>query len=189
MPAVAGHEAGARRLDALEAPVGRLAAALERLATRLEEAARAFQQAGNAPGAVATHQVRMALGDANGREDAATASARALVELAGALGDEEAQAAARFMLGTRLAGAADLAGASACFRAARDAQTALGLGHDAAVSAGMLGQVLCAAGAPSEGLDLLRGARATLRDLGSEAADTLSEILDELEAPASEGTP
>jgi hypothetical protein len=45
MPAVAGHEAGARRLDALEAPVGRLAAALERLATRLEEAARVQSKA------------------------------------------------------------------------------------------------------------------------------------------------
>ncbi len=38
MPAV---EAGARPLDVLEAPVGRLAAALERLAARLDEAARA----------------------------------------------------------------------------------------------------------------------------------------------------
>jgi hypothetical protein len=38
MPAA---EPGARLLDVLEAPVGRLAAALERLAARLDEAARA----------------------------------------------------------------------------------------------------------------------------------------------------
>jgi hypothetical protein len=51
----------------------------------------------------------------------------------------------------------------------------------------MLGQVLVVGGAHDEGRALLRGAHATLRDLGSEAADTLLEILNELEAMPSPG--
>jgi len=49
------------------------------------------------------------------------------------------------------------------------------------VSAGMMGQVLVAAGERDEGLALLRGSLGQLDALGSEAADTVREILAELE--------
>jgi tetratricopeptide (TPR) repeat protein len=154
---------------------------------RLEYAARTAAEAGNVGGAVAAHQLRIAAADAHDRLARGTESARALVSLATAAGDPAAAAAAHFMLGTRLAAEADLAGAAGAFRAARDAQAGLGLAHDAAVSAGMLGQVLLVGGAPDEGRTLLREAHATLRDLGSEAADTLLEILNELEGIPSHG--
>jgi hypothetical protein len=46
----------------------------------------------------------------------------------------------------------------------------------------MRGQVLVAAGDADEGLALLRGSLGTLEALGSEAADTVREIIAELEA-------
>lgn len=147
---------------------------------RLDYAVRTLREAENWIGEITVLQLVQAMGDEHDRPDKALAAATELVAAAARTGDREAEAAAHFALATRLAGNADLLGARRAFESARDIQQGLGLSHEAAVSAGMMGQVLVAAGETDEGLALLRGSLAQLDALGSEAADTVREILEEL---------
>ena len=64
---------------------------------------------------------------------------------------------------------------------ANEIQEILGLAHEAAVSQGMLGQVMAAAGDVAGGRLLLQASLARLEALNSEAADTLREVLAELD--------
>lgn len=148
---------------------------------RLDYAARSLAEAGNLVGAIAMLQLFATAAEDHERPDLAVKATKGMVAAAAKTGDKEAEAAAHFTLATRLAGVGDLAGAAAHFRTAQDAQLALGLAHEAAVSAGMLGQVLVADGRRDEGLALVRGSLQQLDALGSEAADTVREILGELE--------
>jgi tetratricopeptide (TPR) repeat protein len=151
---------------------------------RLDYAIRTLREAENWIGEITVLQLMQAMGDEHERPDKAMAAARALVPAAAATGDREAEAAAHFALATRIAGTGDLLGAKRAFEAAHDIQQGLGLSHEAAVSAGMMGQVLVAAGEVDEGLALLKGSLAQLDALGSEAADTVREILAELSPPS-----
>ncbi len=174
-----------RELGAVEVKLGDADTGLARFVA----AAEALVEAGNVPGAVACHQLRIALADEAERPEAALESARALVRLAAQLGDPEAAAAAQFLVATRLAGLGDLAGAELAFRAALDAQLAHGLAHEAAVCRGMLGQVVYVMGREAEGRALLVASHASLAELGSSAADTVHDILHELDAAsAAEGS-
>jgi tetratricopeptide (TPR) repeat protein len=149
---------------------------------RLDYAVRTLREAENWIGEITVLQLVQSLADDHDEPERALRAAIELVEAAGRTNDREAAAAASFALATRLAGSGDLAGAADAFRVAHEAQQALGLTHEAAVSAGMRGQVLVAAGDADEGLALLRGSLGTLEALGSEAADTVREIIAELEA-------
>lgn len=174
-----------RELGAVEAKLGDVDTGLARFIA----AADALLEAGNAPGAVACHQLRIALADESERPEAALESARALVRLAAELGDAEASAAAQFLVATRLAGLGDLTGAELAFRASLAAQEAQGLAHEAAVCRGMLGQVVYVMGRVDEGRALLGASHDALVALGSSAADTVHDILHELDAAsAAEGT-
>jgi tetratricopeptide (TPR) repeat protein len=148
---------------------------------RLRYAVRTLREAESWIGEITVLQLIQALADEHGRPAEALSAATDLVDAAARTGDREAEAAAHFALATRLAGEGDLAGARGRFGAAHDLQQALGLAHEAAVSAGMMGQVMVASGEADEGLALLRGSLGQLDALGSEAADTVREILAELE--------
>jgi tetratricopeptide (TPR) repeat protein len=148
---------------------------------RLDYAIRTLREAESWIGEITVLQLLQSLADEHDRPDTALGAARALVEAAGRTGDKEAEAAAHFALATRIAGEGDLAGAKRHFAHAHDLQHQLGLAHEAAVSAGMIGQVLVAAGEVDEGLSYLRGSLGQLDAMGSEAADTVREILTELE--------
>lgn len=152
---------------------------------RLDYAIRSLRAAENWVGEITLLQLLQQLADEHDRPDKAHNAAVELVEAAGRTGDREAEAAAHFALATRCAGAGDLPGAKRHFSEAHDLQRRLGLGHEAAVSAGMMGQVMVAAGEVDEGLALLRGSLGQLDAMGSEAADTVREILAELEAERS----
>lgn len=147
---------------------------------RLDYAIRTLRDAESWIGEITVLQLLQSVADEHDRPDRALWAARALVDAAGRTGDREAVAAAHFALATRQAGAGDLSGARESFAAACDLQQALGLAHEAAVSAGMLGQVMVAAGDVEGGLALLKGSLGQLDAMGSEAADTVREILDEL---------
>ncbi len=149
---------------------------------RLDYAVRSLRDAESWVGEITVLQLLQALADEHGRPEKAVQAATELIAAAGRTGDQEAEAAAHFALATRLAGHGDLAGARRHFASAHDLQQKLGLAHEAAVSAGMIGQVLVAAGEVDEGLSYLRGSLGQLDAMGSEAADTVREILAELEA-------
>ena len=149
---------------------------------RLDYAVRSLRDAQNTIGEITMLQLLLTLADEHGRPDLARKAAEDLVGAAASTGDKEAEAAAHFALATRLAGLGELAGARQHFGAAHAIQQALGLAHESAVSAGMMGQVMLAAGEQDEGLAMLRGSLAQLEALGSEAAESVREILAELEA-------
>ncbi|MDP2306559.1 MAG: hypothetical protein Q8P18_11100 [Pseudomonadota bacterium] len=176
MKDVEGRANVLRELAGVEFSLGLAEDAFE----RLDYAVRTLRDAENWIGEITMLQLVQAMGDEHDQPDKALGAAKALVAAAGRTGDREAEAAAHFALATRLAGNADLLGAKLAFESARDIQQGLGLSHEAAVSAGMMGQVLVAAGETDEGLALLRGSLAQLDALGSEAADTVREILQEL---------
>jgi tetratricopeptide (TPR) repeat protein len=147
----------------------------------LSYAARTLRQVGNVVGEIAMLQALAEAADAAGKTDAALAAATKLVTAAARTGDREAEAGAWFMLATRAAGAADLDTAARAFRTANEIQEVIGLSHEAAVSQGMLGQVLVARGDIEEGRALLEASLERLVALDSEAADTVREVLAELE--------
>ncbi len=149
---------------------------------RLHYAVRTLREAESWIGEITMLQLIQSLADDHDQPDRALAAAVDLVSAAGRSGDREAEAAAQFALATRYAGMADLDGAKTAFEAAHMLQQGLGLTLEAAVSGGMLGQVMVAAGDTDEGLALLRGSLGQLDALGSEAADTVREILAELSA-------
>ncbi len=174
-----------RELGPLEVALGRVEEGVEHLLRAAELLA---EQGALRPG-IATAQVAMSLADDAGHRDAALSAGKALVALAARTGDAEAVAAATFLLATRLAGAGHLDEAATRFGEAHAAQSALGLQHDAAVSLGMLGQVRVARGEHAAGRAALAESHASLVALGSEAADTVREILEEWTAQdAAEGS-
>ncbi len=174
-----------RELGAVEVKLGDVDTGLARFVA----AADALVDAGNVPGAVACHQLRIALADDAERPEAALESARALVRLATQLGDAEATAASHFLVATRLAGLGDLTGAELAFGACLAGQEAQGLTHEAAVCRGMLGQVVYVMGRIDEGRALLVASHSALEALGSSAAGTVHDILHELDAAsAAEGS-
>ncbi|MDP2317346.1 MAG: hypothetical protein Q8P41_30965 [Pseudomonadota bacterium] len=180
MKDVEGRANVLRELAGVEFSLGLTEEAFE----RLDYAVRTLREAENWIGEITLLQLVQAMGDEHERADRALAAASQLVRAAAATGDREAEAAAHFALATRLAGMGELFPARRSFEAAHTIQQALGLEHEAAVSAGMMGQVLVAAGEVDEGLSYLRGSLAQLDALGSEAADTVREIIEELSPKA-----
>ncbi|MFZ5475878.1 MAG: tetratricopeptide repeat protein [Myxococcota bacterium] len=148
----------------------------------LHYAVKSLREAGNWIGEVTMLQVVQAAADEYGRPELALSAAHATVEAAARTGDREAEAAAHFTLATRLAGAGMLENALEHFEKARDIQLGLGLGHEAAVAGGMIGQVQVAMGRRDDGIANIKGSLAQLDAIGSEAAETLREILGELES-------
>lgn len=167
-----------RELGGVELALDKVDDALEHFAY----AARTLGEDNNFIGEVTMWQLGQATADERERPDFALLAARALVEAAAKTGDREAEAGAHFALATRLATMRELPAAERHFRTASDIQEILGLPHEAAVSAGMLGQILVAQGRKDEGITLLRASHARLAALGSEAADVVGEILAEAEA-------
>lgn len=147
---------------------------------RLQSAVRGYHEQGNPIGEITMLQTILQAAEDHERPEFGVSASQQMIEAATRTGDREAVAAAHFTLATRLAGHGSLDEAAKHFRAAQDGQLALGLQHEAAVSAGMLGQVLVAAGQVDEGVALLKGSLLQLEALGSEAADTVREILAEL---------
>ena len=202
MLAAAGKNAEARRaLD--EALVGRellkdaegRAAVLRELAGlafadgridegfgHLDYAGRSLREAGNVVGEVTLLQLSQSIADEQGRPEHALRLGEQLLDAAARTGDAEAAAAAHFTLATRFAAGQELDRAQAHFSTAMEAQEKLGLEHAAAVSRGMLGQVIVVTGRRDEGLLLIRASLGELERQGSEAAQTLREILTEIEA-------
>lgn len=166
-----------RELGGVELALDEVDDALEHFAY----AAKTLREEGDVVGEVTLLQLLQTSADERDRPDAALTAARDLVDAATRTGDREAEAGAHFALATRLASMRELAASERHFRAARDIQEVIGLAHEAAVSAGMLGQVLVATGRTEEGKDLLRASWTRLSALGSEAADMVKEILDEAE--------
>lgn len=164
-----------RELGGVELAMGEIDEALE----HFDYAARSAGESGNVVGEVTLLQLLQTTADERERPDAALAAARRLVDAAARTGDREAEAGAHFALATRLVGLAELGAAEAHFTTARDIQEVLGLPHEAAVSAGMLGQVFVATGRRSEGVLLLEASLARLEALGSEAAEVVRDILAE----------
>ncbi|MCK6525869.1 hypothetical protein L6R49_31080, partial [Myxococcota bacterium] len=121
--------------------------------------------------------------DADRGAEALQLSAEQL-SIADASGDAAATAAASFVHGARLARLGQTAAAAEPFRRAAALQRALGQLEAAAVSDGMLGQVLVAEGQIDEGAAVLRGAYAALRGLGSPNADDLHELVESLDTPS-----
>lgn len=146
----------------------------------LRYAVRTLRETGNVLGEIAMLQTLAETADHFQQPAEATAAARELVDAAGRVGDREAVAGAYFMLATRQAGLGELGEAAEAFRTANEIQEVLGLAHEAAVSQGMLGQVLVAGGSVPEGVALMRTALSRLEALNSEAADTLRAVLDEV---------
>ncbi len=173
-----GRAATLRELAAAELALGLVDDAIEHLGY----AARTLGQIGNLAGQIAMLQALAEAADGAGKADVALGAARELVTAATQTGDREAEAGAWFMLATRAAGAGDLATATGAFRTANEIQEVLGLAHEAAVSQGMLGQVLAANGDVVDGRVALEAALVRLDALGSEAAETVREVLAELDS-------
>ncbi len=143
-------------------------------------AARCLREVGNFVGEVTMLQLLQSSGEANERNDVAAQAAHDIIEAVRKTGDREAEAGAHFSLATRLAGQADLEGAIKHFNIATEIQEVLGLPHEAAVSRGMMGQVLVAAGRKEEGMVALKASLERLDALGSEAAAVVREVLAEV---------
>lgn len=171
-----GRFAVLRELAEVELRLGEVESGL----SRLDHAVRAAGSIGHRVGEITALQLLQLAADEHGQPERALAAARRLLGAATELGEEEALAAAHFSLATRLASRGELTEAEAAFRSAQQLHRKLGLRHEEAVAAGMLGQVQVASGRP-EGKILLRESLATLEELGSEAAESLREILSELE--------
>ena len=114
------------------------------------------------------------------RSPVRVAAATSSVAAAAKTGDREAEAGAHFMLASRYAAVGDLPNAAKEFKVANEIQEILALPHEAAVSQGMLGQVLVARGDVAEGKAALEASLVRLVALESEAADTVREVLAEL---------
>ena len=175
---VEGRAQVLRELATSEAALGQMDDAYG----HLRYAARSLRDAGNPMGEITMLQLILEMAENAGNSDVTVEAARAMVDAADRTGDAEAGAGARFHLATRLVTAGELVEAGKQFRGAAEAQRALGLAHEAAVSVGMLGQVLVATGQREEGVALLRGALAELEAVGSEAAGMVREILAEVGA-------
>ncbi len=165
-----------RELAAVQVGMGDIDAALG----RLQYAAKTLREDENVLGEVSALQALQTLADEHGRPDRARAAAEALVRATD--GNAEANAAAWFALATRLASAGELPDAERAFTTSMQIQARLGGAHEAAVAAGMLGQVLAAQGRRDEGIKLLKHALTELDRLQSEAAEAVREILTELSA-------
>lgn len=172
-----GRAQALRELAALEFAAGEVEAGFE----RLDYAVRTLREANNFVGEVTMLQLTQAFADEHGREPLGDRCGREMVEAAARTQDPEAIAAAQFALGTRLAGAGDLAGARNAFSAAHALHNQAGQVHEAAVGLGMLGQVAAAMGDP-EGAVMMRESLAALEAMGSEAAEALRPILAEVDA-------
>lgn len=148
----------------------------------LDYAVRTLRDAENHLGELTMLQLLEQSADEHGDPDRARRAAEDLVDAAERSGDREALAATLVSLATRCANAAELEAARRYFARANELQQELGLLEEAAVSEGLLGQVVWAMGDAVEGRAILVKAEASLRRLGSDAADTLRQILDELDA-------
>jgi len=171
-----------RELAGVELATGNVDAAFEHLAY----AVKSVREAGNFVGEVTLLQLLQSSADEHERPDVARQAAIDLLEAAVRSGEREAEAAALVSLATRYANEADLERARRAFERANQIQQELGLPEEAAVSLGMLGQVVWAMGDGAEGKAMLVQAHAALRRLGSDAADMLAEILLELEGDGPE---
>lgn len=171
-----GRAAVLRELAAAELALGQIDDAIDHLGY----AARTLAQVGNVGGEIAMLQALAEAADGAGRPAVALDAARDLVAAARRTGDREAEAGAWFMLGTRAAGQGELTTAAEAFRTAHEVQEVIGLAHESAVSQGMWGQVLAAAGDTEGARAALGASLARLDALGSEAADTVREVLAEL---------
>jgi tetratricopeptide (TPR) repeat protein len=171
-----GRASVLRELASAELALGEASEAIGHLAY----AARTLREVGNIGGEIAMLQALAEAADGAGRPEAALQAASELVEAATRTGDREAEAGAWFMLATRAAGAADLDTAVRAFRTSHEIQEVIGLSHEAAVSLGMLGQVLVARGELEAGRAALTASLVRLDAFGSEAADTVREVLAEL---------
>jgi tetratricopeptide (TPR) repeat protein len=171
-----GRASVLRELANAELALGEVDEAIEHLGY----AARTLRQVGNVVGEIAMLQALAEAADGAGKSEAALAAATELVDAATRTGDREAEAGAWFLLATRAAGAGDLATATRAFRTANEIQEVIGLSHEAAVSRGMLGQVLVATGNLVEGRAALEASLERLVALDSEAAETVREVLAEL---------
>ncbi len=166
-----------RELASVELAMGEIDAGLG----RLEAAARGAEQAGHLVGAITALQLLQVAADEQGRDAQAYSAAERLIGLARRHGEPEAVAAALFSIGTRYASRSELAEAEAAFAEAEQIQRDLGLAHEAAVSGGMLGQVHVALGRREEGVRRLIGSLDALERIGSEAAASVREILEEIQ--------
>ncbi len=164
-----------RELAGVELAVDKIDDALE----HFDYAARLLADGGDVVGEITVLQLMQTTAEERERPDAALSAAHRLLAAASRTGDREAEAGAHFALAARLAGMGALDEAQKHFRTARDTQEVLGLPHEAAVSAGMLGQVLVAAGQRDEGLRLLRSSLTRLEAMQSEAAEILRDVLAE----------
>ncbi len=151
---------------------------------RFRYAVRTLRESGDVPGEVATLQVFQEIASNAGDGEVSAEACRLLLDAAERTGDDEAVAAASFVLATRLAAVSDLAGAVRQFERARDLQAAAGLSVESAMSAGMLGQCVFVLGRHDEGLALVRGSLSVLQSSGAPAVAIVQEILKELESIA-----
>ncbi|GDX80078.1 hypothetical protein LBMAG42_18890 [Deltaproteobacteria bacterium] len=172
-----GRASVLRELAAVELGEGDVEGAIDHLGY----AARTLKEVGNVAGEIAMLQALAEAADNAGKTDASLAAATDLCDAARRTGDREAEAGAWFMLATRAAGAGELDRAGKAFKMANDIQEILGLAHEAAVSQGMLGQVVAASGDVVSGRALLQASLVRLEALNSEAAETVREVLAELE--------
>jgi lipopolysaccharide biosynthesis regulator YciM len=131
-------------------------------------------------GEITALQLLQVSADQQERPERALQAAKELVQAAGRLGDREAMAASHFSLATRYATTGNLVEAEAGFQQALSLQRALGLHHEAAVATGMVGQIQVARGEREKGVHLLKVSLMELESLGSEAAETVREVLTEL---------
>lgn len=166
-----------RELAAVELGMGEVDAGLD----RLESAARGARDSGHHVGEITALQLLQVSADEHQKADRALKAARELVVATTGFGDREAMAAANFALATRLATLGELKEAEAGFQEALGLQRALGLHHEAAVATGMIGQIQVARGQKESGVRLLRSSLMELESLGSEAAETVREVLSEVE--------
>lgn len=148
---------------------------------RLDYAVRSLRESGNFVGEVTMLQVVEAQADQHERPEVALRACREMLAAASRIGDDEAVAAAHFQLASRAAGAGELAVAREHFGQARRVQLELGLPHEAAVALGMLGQVVVAMGDRAEGRRMLVESLEALEVLQSEAAETVRQVLQELD--------
>ncbi len=172
-----------RELANVELEMGELSEGLG----RLRYAARTLREGGNLIGEIAVLQTLQSAAEEHGDTATALTAAQDLLAAAERTGDAEAEAAAHFMLATRLAGSTDIGGAVRLFERARDIQQRIGRPQEAAMSAGMMGQCVFMTGQHEEGLALLRGSLATLDGLDEASSGVLREILGELEALVAAG--
>lgn len=166
-----------RELAGVEFGDGKVDAGFE----RLDYAVRSLRESGNFVGEVTMLQVVEAAADQHHRDDLAIRACQDMLAAAQRIGDDEAVAAAHFQLASRAAGAADLAMAREHFAQARQIQLKLGLPHEAAVALGMLGQVVVAMGDRAAGRKMLVESLEALNVLQSEAAETVRQVLHELD--------